>query len=493
MTPEEKWSYLIEIAKKYWVDSEPTGISDAEFDRLEKEAARDGVFVRDYVINKYLKGTRTKNYYIDKIKKFKVEGCTMLEAMEKSATELGIPEDEAFYDLKYDGSSIAIYIDPSNGKPLRMVTVGNLNTEDCGIDQTWKLMKLLPKQFPLGIKAIQCEALVDINRMTEGKERARQKANGLINSKYCDAEVSSLLTLRAYRYYLDENSYYGQSLGKKTYKEVLYSLPVIQSPIDGHVTFAPAEVWSLADLKSKGGDFTEHDVVVTGTGKFPVDGWVLYNKNGQCQRALKFAGAGSGTEAIKTKVLGIQWNDQSSKGKDSWSANVNIEPVTIKGCTVKKPSAGSVSKLVKNNITPGAEVGIILANSTIPMVGEVFSPGNGNFMWPTCNCGYTLGPKDIFGSLIKCGNPKCTERIARMKASITDPDNIDLDRFLVIDRFKWENSNVNMVDVKSYVQRDDKVGYYDYMKSFLKSDLQRRNWDLVWEASWTVLKEVWKL
>lgn len=489
MTLEEKWKDLIEVAKRYWVDSEPTGISDAEFDRLEREAANDGLFVRDFVINKYLKGVRTKNHYIDKIKKFKVEGSTMLDAAIRSAAELGIPEDEAFLTPKYDGSSIAIYIDPSNGKPKRVVTVGNLNTEDYGIDQTWKLLKLLPKRFPLGLTAIQCEALVDVNRLTEEPERARQKANGLINSKYCDAEVSNLLTLRAYRYYSDD-SYYGNKIKSESYKTVLASFPIVKSPIDGHITFAASEAWSISDLKSRGGDLiVEHDIMDTATGKFMADGIVLYNNSGQCQRALKFAGAGSGTEAIKTKVLGIQWNDQSPKGKDSWSANVLIDPVVIKGCTIKKPSAGSVSKLIKNNVSVGAEIGIILANSTIPMVGEVFSQGNGNFMWPTCNCGHVLNANDTYGSLIKCGNPMCTERMKRMRASITEP--LNLDTFLVIDRFKWDNTTVNLDTIKGMVKSDKKQEYYEYLKSFLKSDLQKKNLDLVWEASWTVLKEVW--
>ena len=40
-------------------------------------------------------------------------------------------------------------------------------------------------------------------------------------------------------------------------------------------------------------DITESDRVKTLTGTFLVDGWVCYNKAGVCQRALKFAGAGS--------------------------------------------------------------------------------------------------------------------------------------------------------------------------------------------------------
>jgi len=492
----EKWKFLIDAAKNYWIDSVPTGMPDQVFDKYEAQAAQeDGFFVRDYVMDVYLKGIKSKNQYIEKIKKFKIEGSTILEAMIKTSKELGIPEDELFCDLKYDGSSIAIYIDPTNGRPLREVTVGNMNLDNYGVDQTWKLHKLIPRQFPLGIVAIQCEALIDLDRLSSiDPDRARQKANGLINSKYCDSEVSSLLTLRAYRYYVDPNSYYGQKILGSSYRDVLNSFQTIQSPVDGHITFAPAQVWSLRELIDLGGDFTEKDKVKTNTGTFILDGWVLYNKHGVCQRALKFAGAGSGTEAIKTTVRSIQWNDQTEKGKDSWSANVIVDPVVIKGCTVRKPSAGSVSKLVKNNITPGAQIGLILANSTIPMVGDVFNPGNGDYMWPKCNCGYTLSSSDIYGSLIKCGNHKCTQRIGRMRNYLKSLNSIemdlDLNAFLVIDRFRWENTTVDKSILIQFVKEKKDQAFHDYLLGFLKTDLQKRNLELVWEAAWITLCEV---
>ena len=114
----------------------------------------------------------------------------------------------------------------------------------------------------------------------------------------------------------------------------------------------------------------------------------------------------------------------------------------LRGCVSNsQPSAGSVGKVVSKNITPGAEVSIILANSTIPMVGDVFSPGNGDYQWPTCSCGYTMSEKDVYGSLLKCGNKCCTERYNRMVNYLGGLKNIselDLNKFLVIDRFKWE-------------------------------------------------------
>jgi hypothetical protein len=145
--------------------------------------------------------------------------------------------------------------------------------------------------------------------------------------------------------------------------------------------------------------------------------------------------------------------------------------------------------MVENNITPGAEVSIILANSTIPMIGETFKPGNGNFSWPICSCGWQLSEKDVYGSLLKCGNPLCTERIGRMKKYLSENTNIDLNKFLVIDRFKWENTNVDLDKIKQLVKEGKKEEYHDYLLSFMSSKLQKRNMELVWQASWEALYE----
>lgn len=485
-----KWEFLIEAAKRYWIDSMPTGMEDKDFDRLELQAAReDDFFVRDYVLRKYLKGKKTQNKYIEKIKKFKVENGTMLDAIIKTANELGIGMDDLYCNLKYDGSSIAIYLDPENGKPVRIVTVGNTNLDNLGVDQTWKLNRLIPSNFPRGIVAIQCEALIDLNRAIGiDPDHARQKANGLINSKYCEAEVESLLTLRAYRYYLAP----GTVFPGKSYKDILMEFPTKTNSLDGHVTFAPAQTWTLRELVANTPQgFTETDRTQTNTGLFLNDGWVLYNRDGICQRALKFAGAGSGTEAIKTIVRSIQWNDQSVKGKDSWSANVIVDPVVLRGSTIRKPSAGSVAKLIKNGISAGAEVGIILANSTIPMVGDVFKAGNGDYQWPTCRCGYTMGPDDVYGSNLKCGNPMCTARIERMTNYLENyglGSAEDLNGLLVIDRFNWENTNV---DISVLLTMPNEEAFYEYLSSFLKTSLQKRNLALVWKAAWTAIG-IWK-
>ena len=489
----EKWKVLIDACKAYYIDSTPTGLSDAEFDALEIKAAQeDGFFVRDYIFQTFAKGTRVSNSYIEKFKKYKVENKTVLDTMIDLEKERG---ESYFYNLKYDGTSLALYLDPKTGKPLRIVTVGNLNLSNQGIDQTWKLINFVPRRFPKGIVAIQMEAVIDTTRMTDlDPDKARQKANGLINSKYCDAEINNLLTLRAYRYYTDDSEF-GRQISDMSYREVLRSFNTVLSPIDGHILFSPADTWTLGELKTCPG-YTETDKTQTSTGTFLNDGWVVYNNKGICQGALKFSGAGENSELIKTKVLSIQWNSQISKGKDSWSANILIEPVTIKGCIVKKPSAGSVGKLVKKNITPGAEVSVILANSTIPMIGDVFSPGNGDYQWPKCSCGYQMSESDVYGSLLKCGNPMCSERLGRMSgylASLGDiVKQLDLNKYLVLDRFKWEDTGIDIGILLKAVEDNNKEDYYKYLENFLTTDLQKRNLNLIWEASFICLRNYYE-
>ena len=482
----EKWKILIEACKNYYIDSIPTGLSDSKYDELETLAANDGFFVRDYVFQTYTKGQKAKNQYIEKIKKTKVTDSSMLEAIKSLEGKL---EKKLYCDLKYDGSSIAIYLDPSTGIPKKEVTVGNLNIDNFGVDQTWKLHNFIPPRFPKGITAIQAEALIDINRLGDiDPDKARSKANGLINSLYCEADVSNLLTLRAYRYYTDDSPA-GNAIREMDYRDVLKSFPVVKSHIDGHILFSPADSWTSEELEKMPG-FTETDKTKTSTGYFLNDGWVLYDSNGICQGALKYSGAGLSTEGItKTKVQSIQWNNQVSKGKDSWSANVIIDPIVVKGCTIRKPSAGSISKLVKNNITPGAEISVIMANSTIPLVSEVFKPGNGDYMWPTCSCGYNMSEKDIYGSLLKCGNPECTERIERMRRVLKSSGKIDLNELLVIDRFKWQDTDIDTNKLIEYVSTGDIDSYHSYLMSYMKTELQKRNMELVWKASWIVLRD----
>lgn len=496
ITPEilEKWKDLIAACKSYYIDCQPTGIPDDVYDKWEDEAWNwDGFSVRDYVLQTFLPpGTKTQNRDVDKIKKTKVEGKSMLEAM-KEVSSYFSPE-KLYFNLKYDGTSLALYLNPSTGRARRIVTVGNTKIGDFGVDQTTKLSNLiLPLQFPKGITTIQMEALVDTESLPDSgddnKYRARQLANGLINSKYKADDVNELLTIRAYRWWCDDSPE-GIAFSRLDYREALKSLPILQTTT-GRVIFAPADSWTIEELEKLPG-YTETDLTKTLTGSFLNDGWVVYGADQKCKGALKFSGAGVDTEIPTTTVKSIQWNDQSEKGKDSWSANVIIEPITLRGCVVKKPSAGSVSKLIKGNITPGAKVKVILANSTIPMVGDVITPGNGDYQFPTCSCGYTLGKKDIYGSNLKCGNPGCTSRGERMKKyleGLKSITHLDLGKFLVIDRFKWENTKISTDKFLQLVMEGREELAKTYLRKEMTTELQLKNFDLVWPMAWLTLRE----
>lgn len=485
----EKWKDLIYAAKAYWIDSVPTGYTDAEFDEMETRAiAEDGFYVRDYVYNTYLKGTKTKNEYIEKIKKEKVEGKTMLDAILQKEKDLG---EKLYCDLKYDGSSIALYIDPATGEFKRAVSCGNLNLDNFGVDSTAKLWKHVPHHFPKGIVAVQCEALVDLNHLPAGldPEKARQKANGLITSKYLQDEVDEYLTLRAYRYYVSDTPD-GKAIEMMDYRDVLSSFMTVADS-KGIIKFAPADVFTTEDLQKMPG-YCETDRTNTSTGLFLNDGWVLYDSKGTCRGALKYAGAGSETDAIvKTTVKSIKWNDQTPKGKDSWAANVIVEPVTLHGIEIKKPSAGSAGKLVKNKISPGATVSIILANSTIPMIGECFKPGNEDYMFPKCGCGYQMSASDIYGARLKCGNTRCSVRETRMKnylKTVPDANDININTLLVIDGFDFYKTNF---DIKVLLKKQNFSEFRDYLMAYMNTDARKRNLDLVVLSAWQSILEVY--
>ena len=71
--------------------------------------------------------------------------------------------------------------------------------------------------------------------------------------------------------------------------------------------------------------------------------------------------------------------------------------------------------------------------------------------------------------------------------SLKDLKDIDLNAFLVIDRFRWENTSIDVPTLLLHAKLQNKDDYYNYLKSFLKTELQIRNLDLVWEASYNVL------
>ena len=249
---------------------------------------------------------------------------------------------------------------------------------------------------------------------------------------------------------------------------------------------------TLDNIISLGPDFVNKDIWKTDTGTFLIDGLVAYTIGGVCIKAFKYKDAGRGEFA---EVLGIRWNNQILKGKDSWSANALITPVLIRGSKCTKPSVGSIRKMVDTGLSKGAKVTIILANSTIPQVSKVIKKGDLNFEFPICSCGYKMSEKDIFGALLKCGNPFCSERLERMKSYLNTCSSffdIDLNKLLIIDRFKWEKKVQNLNDLVNQIKYiiENNLGVdklYDLLEKELSTSLQKQNLNLVINPAYNAL------
>lgn len=486
--PEEillKHSRALEAARNYWVLHLPTGMLDEEFDLLEENARLDGLELRDYVCQE-IQGTRSENAdYITKIPKKQVD-INMYDAITAFTQEYRQTTGEDVYWIpKYDGSSLAAYYDTNTGRCIKVVTVGGSNLGSLGIDQTKKLCRYFPNLQGTGICAIQAECLVPLE--CGFGESSRQKANGLVNSKFLDDQVDSLIAIRGFRYFLDPSYPGSQVLMGMSYKDVMAKIPKVYN-MAGKCKFSMGYVNLLEELQP---DTVNQDIWTTDTGTFLVDGLVAYSQAGVCIQALKYKDAGRREIA---EVLGIKWNNQISKGKDSWSANALITPVMVRGSKCTKPTVGSIKKMLSTGLSKGAKVTIIMANSTIPQVAEVLEKGNLDFEWPTCSCGHTMNPGDIFGALLKCGNPNCSERYHRMISYLRGLKNlsdINLDKFLVIDRFKWaEKADMSIVIPELWRIVSENLGVEalkNHLGNYMTTDLQKRNLELVINPAYKAL------
>lgn len=479
----KKHQFAIECAIKYYVRNEPTGISDYEYDRLEKAALDDGISIRDIALSR-VKGNRIRNQYIESFTKEYSEG-SMYDSIIEFAREYGYNN---YVEPKYDGSGIAVYYD--GGIPIAVVTCGgsNKSSDDGGVDQTEKLQRYFPIMDD-DIKAVQCELLVPMNF----SDRPRQLGNGIVNSKdkYSQEELDNMVCIRGFRYFSDS---------PRDFYNTIRSFPGTLNPSGTLYNFAPGHVMRIQDLLDRGREVVDREYIDTPTGSFLIDGYVFYTPSGEVIKAIKFKNSG-GQEAME--VDHIMWNDLSDS-KDGFSSNVVLkEGIDIRGSIVKKPSSNGVNNLLRNNISKGALVSVTLRGSTIPCVDKVFRPGNGDFNWPVCKCGTQLGPNDIFGNNLKCPNPMCTSRMNRMRTYINNGrfsfyDPKTYNGFFIIDRIKLEDKipaevvNEFSVRFKDIIIKDKGVSELLnlFMSTIPFTRLQSRNFELVAPSAYVVLREL---
>lgn len=307
--------------------------------------------------------------------------------MVKSITDHVHNYPSSIITFKYDGSSIKIYYD-EDGNLKKVIGTPD---ETFGFDRTRAFFDLVPKKVRRGIKSLRGEVLVDAGKYGQS---ARNKANGITNSKWMDAEVNSEAFIRVY-----EVTYYNPY--EKTFDTMiqdLCELPIIRKIRNGVSipVFKSAEILELKEVENKL-IFKRND----GT-TILADGYVIYSESGA--QGFKYYY----TESAVTKVNYITWNYNSDNS--SHSAVLNIEPIVLNEKTISNISANGAPTLISTGAGVGASINVILANLTIPKVHEVLIPSK-EFKFPTCKCGTKLSENDIYGAALKCPNQKCTQRV----------------------------------------------------------------------------------
>lgn len=384
-------------------------ISDKEYDQLVDEYKAEGGDVKS-LIEFDSENIVMESLIEEPLDKERVEDNNFKDAITKAILKYGSSfESDAFgyINPKYDGCGIkAIYY---NGRLQRIQSTPD---ETFGILRTEAFWNLFPHELEdKSIIALRGEVLVDA---TIYGELARNKANGLTNSKYKTEEVESECFIRIYKVqFKDETS----TKANVRQKIALDNLPIIFAKRDrkGYLgvrdaVFAPATRLPLQVISNEMKPFvTEYDAT------FQMDGLVLYNQD--IVKGFKFYY----TQSATTEVTNVIWNQ---KDNGSFAAVVEFNGVELGDKWIERASSGGVNNLmgVSDNspgaMGIGAEVKVILANTTIPKIIEVMKPSD-NFNWPTCGCGYKLSEKDIFGSVLKCQNKGvCSDKYKRWKPQL---------------------------------------------------------------------------
>lgn len=341
--------------------------------------------------------------------------------------------------LKYDGSSVIAFY--KNGK-LRGICSGNT-----GSSQLRKLKNFFPETVNPEITEIYCEATIPlIHGFAEG---SRQKANGMIISKYRQAEVDSFVKIMAYGVKIREAI-------RHLYWDFLHSL----TESDKFEVAKPANL--LSD-----------DWVDNYYNGHLIDGFVLYDELGRGY-IHKFQ---SLTEQT-TEVIGVRLRHTD---KNTISTVLQITPLKMEGITIRNITTNGCRILYQRGLGVGAEIKVMRLNSVIPAVKEVVTPSDVHYYeCPACKS--ELTESNILGSVFKCPNPECPDRVSLFnwkvdtflgtdELSILTSINESVDKFLgalTLSRFSHKNSSLGSEYLINLIIHAD----YEEFKSSIKSKLR---------------------
>lgn len=310
---------------------------------------------------------------------------------------------EGYLNYKYDGSSLKIYY--KNGRLEKILSTPD---EKYGLVRTRAFWDLVPHEVDPAIASIQGEVLVDA---AVYGELARNKANGLTNSKNMDDEVRNEAFIRVYKVNFVDGEW---SIDRNI--KALESLPIIRQERLRKVVFNYGKEYQYIDRDSVPDQvfmpalrFTPNHCPKTAVvedplePRFQVDGVVLYSD--RQIKGFKFYF----TQSATTTIRNIAWQYQSNGG---WMPKLQFDTVVINDKRISQAASGGVPNLMAMKMGVGAKVVVILSNMTIPKIIKVLEPSE-EYNFPKCQCGYQTTPKDVVGSTVKCNNHEvCTKRVS---------------------------------------------------------------------------------
>lgn len=361
-------------------------MDDIEYDNLVSEYETEGRSVKDLV--EWDQAEKVKNELPISLDKEAVGDNDLRGAVDRYL-DSHVKSGNYYCNLKYDGCAIiGIYED---GK---LKQVRSTPDEDFGIIRTRSFWNIFPHTITdKSIVALQGEALVDF---TAYGEKARNKANGLVNSIYKSEEVENEIFVRIFRvYYNDENSYNFERSNR-----TLLSLPKVRvmrtrnGELHNDLVFSAALPFSSCQCPTS-------SLVNSEEGNFQCDGVVVYSPEGIKGYKFYF------TESAVATVEKVEWNLQSN---GSYVPKIIISPITLNDKNIGQVSSGGVPNLIGNKMGKGAKVRVILANMTIPKIIEVVEPSE-EYQFPTCECGHEFSESDTYGASLKCPEEDCSMKL----------------------------------------------------------------------------------
>lgn len=306
-------------------------------------------------------------------------------------------------NYKYDGCAVEAHY----SKTGKLDKILGTPDEEFGFIRTEKFWDFFPHQLPDSIAGkisrIFGEVLVDAQPYGQ---LARNKANGLCNSKNLQNDIETEALVRVY----NVEFYNKEDWNLKNLRSALEKLPVITRTID-NIKVAVFDIAEQLSDEQVSGEPLVWEEPYNGYKKLQlqVDGYVVYCDEGPYAFKMYY------TDHKDVKVKSIEWTYNWTNG--SYVPVLNFDTVMINDKKTSKCSTGGVPNMLKLKMGVGSIVRVIMSGGTIPKVIKVLEESE-VYQYPTCECGAKLSEKNLMGSVLKCGNLLCIRKVDTFKWEI---------------------------------------------------------------------------